>query len=752
LVVDLKKTYTIDNAKLYGYKNYGLCSHTLSCWIGAPPPPPSPFNLARDAASTTGWTPFVNHPKPTEGVEHLGFAPVTCQAVRLDIDQSTCKVNNYARVYELELFSKNKNVALRKPAKADSSHASYTPDKAFDGDTKSVKSRWLGAPSHPKHWLVVDLKAPIRIDAAKLYGYKRYGLCSHTLSCWTGSSSPTAKKCNTFTCNKGFHLKPFAKKINQGSQPSTACCLRDQLPPAPFNLARDAGSKTGWTKFLSHKYTERVSHAGFTPRRCNAVRLDINQATCRVSNHARVYELEIYSNDVNVALKKKVKADSHFASYVASKAVDGNTKSVESRWLGAPSHPNHWLVVDLGGIHTIEAVSIYGYKKHGLCQHTLSCWTGPPPPPPPPVNIAPGSTSRTGWTMFTSGRLHGKTKAEHLAFTPLRCNAIRMDVDQSVCSVSNHARVLELQIFSKDKNVALRKPTRADSVYGPAKGSCDATGKTKCESGRAVDGKTSGNYNRWLSTPAKPKHWLVIDLKKTYTVDAATLYAGFSGKDGLCKHTLSCWTGSVTGKCNGNENRRENVRCAKGTVLKLAGNKINRGRNPQKACCMKTPPAVPFNLRTDAKNAKGWKVFVKHDKPTEGVEHLGFAPVRCSAVRLDVDMSKCKKTSKNSVGNYARVYELELFSDSVNVALKRPAIADSSWKGRTPDKAFDGIKWDKKTMSRWVGNPSTGAKHWLAVDLGTTYEISSADLYGYPGYGLCSHTLSCWVGTSTAGR
>jgi hypothetical protein len=89
-----------------------------------------PFDLQRDANNMKGWKVFVSHPKPTEGVEHLGFTPLRCRAVRLDIDQSTCKVNNYARVYELELFSNSKNVALRKPAKADSSYASCKFDHA----------------------------------------------------------------------------------------------------------------------------------------------------------------------------------------------------------------------------------------------------------------------------------------------------------------------------------------------------------------------------------------------------------------------------------------------------------------------------------------------------------------------------------------------------------------------------------------------------------------------------------------------
>ena len=62
----------------------------------------------------------------------------------------------------------------------------------------------------------------------------------------------------------------------------------------------------------------------------------------------------------------------------------------------------------------------------------------------PPCALCGGS--------FTRWHQKATTKEEHMAFTPLRCNAVRLDVDQSTCSVSNHARVLELELYSKNKN------------------------------------------------------------------------------------------------------------------------------------------------------------------------------------------------------------------------------------------------------------------------------------------------------------
>lgn len=74
-------------------------------------------------------------------------------------------------IYEIEVFADAdaQNVALGRPAKADSQETDYLgPEKAFDGDKTSARSRWSSEVGNGPHWLYVDLGTDAEIESVNL--------------------------------------------------------------------------------------------------------------------------------------------------------------------------------------------------------------------------------------------------------------------------------------------------------------------------------------------------------------------------------------------------------------------------------------------------------------------------------------------------------------------------------------------------------------------------------------------------------
>jgi hypothetical protein len=72
--------------------------------------------------------------------------------------------------------------------------------------------------------------------------------------------------------------------------------------------------------------------------------------------------------------------------------------------------------------------------------------------------------------------------------------------------------------------------------------SCGTADAAYCVAERAVDGDTTADFSRWLSTPDAPTHWLVVDLQAYYNIQRVKLYAGWADRnsqedahDGLCR-------------------------------------------------------------------------------------------------------------------------------------------------------------------------------------------------------------------------
>jgi hypothetical protein len=83
------------------------------------------------------------------------------------------------------------NVALNKPARADSTYTSSFPaSNAFDGDSSNNASRWLSDGSLPPHWIEVDLGQTYRLSRMKFWtGHStgKFPLDDYALQYWNGA-------------------------------------------------------------------------------------------------------------------------------------------------------------------------------------------------------------------------------------------------------------------------------------------------------------------------------------------------------------------------------------------------------------------------------------------------------------------------------------------------------------------------------------------------------------------------------------
>eukprot|EP01047_Picozoa_sp_COSAG01_P015408 COSAG01_NODE_771_length_13718_cov_54.441442_13_plen_140_part_00 len=110
LIVDLESVYTVRRVNIFaGYKGgsatttSGLCSHQISVWDG------DQTVALKLAAASSSWKSLISHSQHTTQVEHFNFAAADTRFVRLRIDQSKCKVDNHARVYEIQIWGQPKH-------------------------------------------------------------------------------------------------------------------------------------------------------------------------------------------------------------------------------------------------------------------------------------------------------------------------------------------------------------------------------------------------------------------------------------------------------------------------------------------------------------------------------------------------------------------------------------------------------------------------------------------------------------------
>mmetsp|Transcript_19354 Transcript_19354/g.50302 ORF Transcript_19354/g.50302 Transcript_19354/m.50302 type:complete len:1040 (+) Transcript_19354:66-3185(+) len=707
LAVDLGRNYAINEVNVWagtGGLTYGLCTHSIDVYTQPA------TDLAAVAAATTGWSTIAN---ASYGVHFQHTVNAVARFIRVYVDQlhsvyPRCRSNTDARARIIEFQVEGvpaaataalggiavTNVALNKPVMADSAIRNYPAANAVDGVTTTAAARWISNSGTPSfHWLIVDLQAVYTLTRVAVYASPHlpqhaYRLCSHNISVWAGT---------------------------------TATSLAD--------VARSAGSAGGWTTLsrrLGGSRFEGVEHDDFVPTLGRYVMLSTNNTLCANSN-TRVAEFEVYGTAgrlagpvnngtlLNVALHKLAMADSASSGSPASNAVDGYTTDTTRRWVSTSASRQHWLAVDLGAHYLLSAANIVSDStafERGLCRYSLEVWGGTSA-----TVLQTAVRSNCGWQTIARREAYSAQSVQHSDFAPIVGRLFRVRINQTGCQTP-YARIFELQVYGVEQqgailadgtnatsgprlpNVARGRPAIADTVLGPYAAS------------NAFDGNNASIRSRWVSTPASPRHWLVVDLGRLYLVQGVQLVTGYNGANGLCSHNVSAYTGTMTA------------------------------------------------LASVQADAASWVPVLIEAHRVIDHEHTGVLPFVTRYIMLTVDQSPC------GWDNHARVYEMAVAgvvspSQSAvpaavpNVALNKPAAASSYLRANgqvyTPGNAVDGNSLNGN--SRWVSDRGD-LTPWLIVDLQDRYYIVGASLaVGWRTAclaGVCSYNISVWTGLPTA--
>lgn len=299
------------------------------------------------------------------------------------------------------------NVALNKPVAVDSLYnATYIGEKAVDGDTSNVSSRWLSANDGNYHWIEIDLQGDFEISEMRLWsGYKNSGFAiqNYWFQTWNGSewldlavradntSQQTVEVFNPVVSNKVRLLcgnEDLARiyEIAVYGVPAVIANLApvvnagtDQLLVWPENsvslsgTATDDGMPSGVLVYLWSKVSgpgnvsfsneaSATTSANFATPGNYVLRLEVSDGDLISGDEVQV------SIASNICLNKPVTVDSVYnASYVGGNGVDGDHENVVSRWLSANTGQEHWIEIDLQGEHMINEMKLWtGYRDYGF--------------------------------------------------------------------------------------------------------------------------------------------------------------------------------------------------------------------------------------------------------------------------------------------------------------------------------------------------------------------------------------------------
>lgn len=160
LEITFKEEKTFDRIYLYFFENrtakYPWESFTISYW--------------KDGE----WKQFLSKEDNTEMVLRYSFCGITSNKVRIDIlDPSTVSNDDYARLYEVEIFdSTGKNVAAASQGAsivADSYvNSSRSPDYVIDGYSNPELGYWSPAATSGPHWIMLDFGEAKQFDEIKI--------------------------------------------------------------------------------------------------------------------------------------------------------------------------------------------------------------------------------------------------------------------------------------------------------------------------------------------------------------------------------------------------------------------------------------------------------------------------------------------------------------------------------------------------------------------------------------------------------
>ncbi len=133
--------------------------------------------------------------------------------------------------------------------------------------------------------------------------------------------------------------------------------------------------------------------------------------------------------NLSLAAGVKASASSVYMKYTADKAIDGNAKNMDSRWLSEKTEGERSITIDFG-------------KEVELCKAVYIFWT------PKCVGVDYDIMVKDGESWKTVKEVRGGEGNEQtITFTPVKTTALKTVFLKT--SSDNHVRLYELETYAK---------------------------------------------------------------------------------------------------------------------------------------------------------------------------------------------------------------------------------------------------------------------------------------------------------------
>jgi hypothetical protein len=229
--------------------------------------------------------------------------------------------NEWVKLYDLQVFAiPSSKITDTTATASDELNASYQADNAVDENITDNSSRWISAQSNSQHWLEVNLQIPYYVDKVKFF------------TGWNGYNTP---------------LSTYALEYWNGSV---------------------------WVEIVNNNNNDNaVVSESFTRVYTSKIRLLTNEWT-------KLYEIEFYGSQQNLALDKTVTTSSNYnTNYSGDNAVDGDKNSNSSRWISNEFNGPHSIEVDFLESLSVSQIKFWtGWNGYNLplSDYSLEYWDG----------------------------------------------------------------------------------------------------------------------------------------------------------------------------------------------------------------------------------------------------------------------------------------------------------------------------------------------------------------------------------------
>ncbi|WP_194842452.1 discoidin domain-containing protein [Endozoicomonas sp. OPT23] len=218
----------------------------------------------------------------------------------------------------------------------------------------------------------------------------------------------------------------------------------------------------------------------------------------------------------NIALNKPVTVSStHSSSFVGSNAVDGdNSANNSSRWISEQYSDNSWIEIDLQGNYQIDEIRFWtGWNDYNsaLADYTLEYWNG------------------DSW-IEAINRTNNSNAVVVESVSGVTGSKIRL-------SSSDWIKLFEIEVIGSKAasvNLALNKTATATSSHN-----------STYVASNAVDGDTSSNSSRWISTNDNQSDSIEVDLGSLKSISQIKFWTGWNNSGALSSYQLDYWNGSA---------------------------------------------------------------------------------------------------------------------------------------------------------------------------------------------------------------